>query len=236
MIKRKVSNPLALAVLGLLCERPMHPYEMSNTLRQRAKEESIKLNYGSLYSVVESLRRHELIDVQETIREGRRPERTVYAITEQGRLELVDWMSELLSIPVKEFTQFEAALSLMPSLPPDDVVRLLKVRRTRLNAEIVGLDAGMADMAKQGFPYLFAIESDYYQRLRRAELAFIDELVGKIEDGSLEGVAVWRRAHQTGEIPTEAVWKEAVGGEWPWEPGQRENKDDQEVQRLRSID
>jgi DNA-binding PadR family transcriptional regulator len=236
MAKRKVSNPLALAVLGLLGEKPMHPYEMSSTLRERAKEQSIKLNYGSLYSVVDALLRHNLIEVHDVVREGRRPERTVYVITDAGRTEYVDWLSELMSVPVKEFTQFEAALSLMPSLPPDDVVRLLKVRRTRLNAEIVGLDAGMADMAKQGFPYLFAIESDYYQRLRRAELAFIDELVGKIEDGSLEGVAVWRRAHQTGEIPTEAVWKEAVGGEWPWEPGQRENKDDQEVQRLRSID
>src|SRR6266536_2219467 len=128
MRKRKVSNPLALAVLALLSEKPMHPYEMSTTLRNRSKEESIKLNYGSLYSVVETLHRHELIDVQETIREGRRPERTIYSITEAGRVELVDWLSELLSIPVKEFTQFEAALSLMPCLPPDEVSRLLHMR------------------------------------------------------------------------------------------------------------
>ena len=125
MAKRRVSNPLALAVLGLLTERPMHPYEMSNTLRERAKEESIKLNYGSLYSVVESLQRHQLIEVQETIREGRRPERTIYAITDAGRTEFVDWLSDLLAIPVKEYTQFEAALSLMPGLPPDEVLRLL---------------------------------------------------------------------------------------------------------------
>src|SRR5438067_9744544 len=109
MAKRRISNPLALAVLALLAERPMHPYEMSSTLRERAKEESIKLNYGSLYSVVESLQRHKLIDVHEVVREGRRPERTVYAITEAGRTELVDWLSELLALPVKEYTQFEAA-------------------------------------------------------------------------------------------------------------------------------
>jgi DNA-binding PadR family transcriptional regulator len=234
MAKRKVSNPLALAVLGLLGERPMHPYEMSSTLRERAKEQSIKLNYGSLYSVVDALLRHSLIEVHDVVREGRRPERTVYAITDTGRIEYVDWLSELMSVPVKEFTQFEAALSLMPSLAPDDVVRLLRVRRTRLNVEIVGLDAGMADLAAQGFPYLLAIESDYYQRLRRAELAFIDELIGKIEDGSLEGLQVWRRAHQTGEIPSETVWLEAAGGEWPWDAEQ--NKNDQEVLRLRSAD
>lgn len=209
MAKRKVSNPLALAVLGLLTERPMHPYEMSTTLRERAKEQSIKLNYGSLYSVVESLHRHALIEVQKTLREGRRPERTIYTITDAGRTEFVDWLSDLLAIPVKEYTQFEAALSLMPGLPPDEVLRLVQTRRTRLETEIVATDAVLADLARQKFPYLFVIELDYLQEIRRAELAFVDRLVAGIRDGSLEGVDVWRRVHETGELPTEQDWKEA---------------------------
>lgn len=210
MRKRKVSNPLALAVLALLAEKPMHPYEMSTTLRNRAKEDSIKLNYGSLYSVVESLRRHELIDVQETIREGRRPERTIYAITEPGQLELVDWLSDLLSVPVKEYTQFEAALSLMPVLPPDDVVRLLELRLMRLDMEISAVDGAIAEMAKHGLPYLFAIESDYVQQLRRADRDFVARLRDKIKDGSLDGVEVWRQAHESGEQPTEEDWARAA--------------------------
>jgi DNA-binding PadR family transcriptional regulator len=210
MAKRKISNPLALAVLSLLVERPMHPYEMSSTMRERVKEESIKLNYGSLYSVVDSLVKHNLIEVQETIREGRRPERTVYAITEAGRTELVDWLSELLSIPVKEFTQFEAALSLMPCMPPDEVSRLLSIRRSRLETEIVGVRAVMEDMANQGMPYLWAIEGDYLLQLREAESRFVDNLIKKINDGTLDGVEVWRRAHEGGELPTAEDWKRAV--------------------------
>src|SRR5580704_13498032 len=46
------SNPLALAVLVCLYEKPMHPYEVAQTLRQRAKQESVRLNYGSLYDAV----------------------------------------------------------------------------------------------------------------------------------------------------------------------------------------
>jgi DNA-binding PadR family transcriptional regulator len=210
MAKRKISNPLALAVLSLLVERPMHPYEMSSTMRERVKEESIKLNYGSLYSVVDSLVKHGLIEVQETIREGRRPERTIYAITEPGRTELVDWLSELLSVPVKEFTQFEAALSLMPCMPPDEVSRLLAMRRTRLENEIASLRAIMDEMANQGMPYLWAVEGDYLLTLRKAEAGFVDELIKKINDGTLEGVEVWRRAHGSGELPTEEDWKRAV--------------------------
>src|SRR5215469_15534145 len=122
MSRRKVSNPLALAVLACLYERPMHPYEIASTLRERHKDESIKLNYGSLYSVVESLKGHALITDQETERQG-------------NRLELIDWLSELLCRPVKEFTRFEAGLSLLPVLPPKDVVALLEERCRRTVVE-----------------------------------------------------------------------------------------------------
>src|SRR6201987_3726942 len=100
------SNPLALAVLVCLCEKPMHPYEVAQTLRQRAKQESVRLNYGSLYAVVEALEKRGLIKATGTIREGKRPERTVYEITDDGSREMVDWLTELIGVPVKEYPQF----------------------------------------------------------------------------------------------------------------------------------
>src|ERR671916_2322205 len=89
--ERKVSNPLALAVLALLYERPMHPYEMVSVMRERGKHESVRLRYSSLYSVVEALEREALILPLETVREGRRPERTVYGLTEAGRGGVLGW-------------------------------------------------------------------------------------------------------------------------------------------------
>ncbi|HEU5475998.1 MAG TPA: PadR family transcriptional regulator [Actinophytocola sp.] len=208
MAKRKLSNPLALAVLGLLIEKPMHPYEMSGTMRERVKEASIKLNYGSLYSVVDSLVRHGLIEVRETVREGRRPERTVYGITEAGRTEFVDWLSELIAVPVKEYTQFEAALSLLPGLPPDEVLRLLTIRRGRLEAEIIGGQAVLDRMTEQGM-YLVAIELDYVLDQRKAELAFIERVLKGIETGALSGIDLWRRAYESGDLPTAEDWRRA---------------------------
>ncbi|MGH8860045.1 MAG: PadR family transcriptional regulator, partial [Jatrophihabitantaceae bacterium] len=126
MSRRRVSNPLALAVLSCLHERPMHPYEISTTLRSRGKEQSIKLNYGSLYAVVESLRKHGLITSRETTREGRRPERTVYEITPAGVDEFEEWLAELLSTPVRDYASLEAGLSLMAGLQPDEVAAMLE--------------------------------------------------------------------------------------------------------------
>jgi DNA-binding PadR family transcriptional regulator len=132
MPARSRSNPLALAVLVCLAERPMHPYEAATTLRQRQKHESVRLNYGSLYAVVASLEKRKLIAPQGTERKGRLPERTVYGLTDAGRIELHDWLTELLSTPVKDYTSFEAALSFLPTLPPEDVASLLRERAEHL--------------------------------------------------------------------------------------------------------
>src|SRR3954469_9636802 len=172
MTRRRVSNPLALAVLSCLTERPMHPYEISTTLRTRGKEQSIKLNYGSLYAVVESLQRHGLIQARETSRDGRRPERTVYDITEPGLAEFEDWLAELLSTPVRDFTSLEAGLSLMAGLPPDEVARLLGERADKLRTEIGALDASHAVAAEHGLPDIFLVESLYRRSMLEAELAF----------------------------------------------------------------
>ena len=196
MTKRRVSNPLALAVLSCLNERPMHPYEISTTLRTRGKEQSIKLNYGSLYAVVESLAKHGLISPMETTREGRRPERTVYEITEAGASEHDDWLAELLSTPVREFTSLEAGLSLMPGLEPDEVARLLGERAERLRMRLRQIEATHAAMAEAGLPRLFMVESEFQAHMLGAELEYVTRLAEQIAANELPGTSVWRRIHE----------------------------------------
>ena len=68
--RRKISNLLALSLLNLLVERPMYPYEMAATLRQRGKDEAIKINWGSLYTVVQNLEKYGFIEAVDVAREG----------------------------------------------------------------------------------------------------------------------------------------------------------------------
>src|SRR3954463_16805448 len=111
--KRSARTPLGLAVLDLLLERPMHPYEIRQTIRHRHLDEYVKVKGGSLYHTVERLVADGLIEPVETEREGRRPERTVYAITEAGREEFTDWLDEALGYLQKEYTRFGGALAFM---------------------------------------------------------------------------------------------------------------------------
>jgi DNA-binding PadR family transcriptional regulator len=200
MTRRRISNPLALAVLCLLLERPMHPYEMSTTLRERGKEDSIKLNYGSLYAVVESLVRHGYIVARETVREGRRPERTIYELTPAGHEEYVSWMSELLAVPTKEYPRFEAALSLIGGIPPEDALALLDERAMRLELALRARRS-TSELAGGDYhvPRLFLIEGEYHDALLEAELKFVRGLAADIRNGSLEGIEGWRSLHAEGE-------------------------------------
>ncbi len=196
MTKRKVNNPLALAVLACLTEHPMHPYEMATTMRERGKDQSIKLNYGALYTVVEGLQKHGLIIAQETERAGRRPERTVYRLTDAGRMEILDWISELISRPVKEYTQFEAGISLLPVLPPEDTVALLAQRCDLLEIEISQRRALLQHANQSGVQRLNLIEGEYLIAILEAELSWTRTLAEEIRSGTLEGVAEWSAFHR----------------------------------------
>jgi len=189
------TNPLALAVLVCLAEQPRHPYEVATTLRQRQKHESVRLNYGSLYGVVESLERRGLIEAQETRRSGRLPERTVYRLTEAGRIEVHDWLTELLSTPVKEYPAFQAALSFLPALPPEDVAALLAERAQHLEAGLAQATATRELVQKAGVPRLFWVEAEFDIVLREAELGYVRQLVADIESGALDGTAWWHEIH-----------------------------------------
>lgn len=192
------SNPLALAVLVCLSERPMHPYEVATTLRQRIKQRSVRLNYGALYRVVESLSKRGLIEPIETERAGRLPERTVYELTGAGRVEISDWLAELISTPTTEYPQFVAGLSFLASLPPDQAIALLKQRLTQLTLEDAQAGATREILHKHGLPRLLWLEEEYRDRVRAAELDYVRSLVRDIESGDLDGAEWWKAVHERG--------------------------------------
>ena len=200
MKRRKVGNLLGLTLLVTLTERPMYPYELAATLRERGKDQSIKINWGSLYTVIQNLDKHGFIEAVETTREGGQPQRTVYRITEAGQAEMNDWLRELLGTPEREYPRFEAGLADAGVLGPDAVIELLE-QRLRL------LDSDIADQrtALQGYlqtlPRLFVIEAEYHLAMCEAEAAWARGLLREMTDGTLPGIEEWRRYHQTGQTP-----------------------------------
>jgi DNA-binding PadR family transcriptional regulator len=175
---------------------------MATALRGWGKERDLQIKWGSLYTVVRNLAKHGLLAEVESGREGRRPERTVYRITDEGRAELVDWAKELLSEAEPEFPRFRAGLSVMAVIGPDEVATLLHQRLAGVERATAEARATLEEHAAR-VPRLFLIEIEYDLAMLAAEAAWMRSLIEEIESGSLPGLADWRRYHETGEVSPE---------------------------------
>lgn len=164
----------------------MHPYEMKSKMKERGHDQVIRLKGGSIYDTVVRLEEGGFIESQATSREGRRPERTVYAITDTGRLEITAWMREMLAQPVNDYPQFAAALAFLAVLDKDEVVRLLRARTALLESQIARNEQGLDNLQKTlGIPRLFLVEAEYGVVVSRAEVEWVRSLIRDIEDGTL---------------------------------------------------
>jgi DNA-binding PadR family transcriptional regulator len=197
--KRKVRNLLGLAVLSYLTQGPMHPYQLGRSLRDNDDVRSIRFNHGSLYMVVGQLAKAGFIVEQETVRDGQRPERTLYALTDAGRRELHDWLGELIEEPRHEFPHFVAALSLIAALPPDEVVELLGGRLGRLAEQRAEARELIDGAVANGVHPLFLIEEEYRLSLLEAESSFVERFIERITNSETGWAPDWAECHGAAE-------------------------------------
>jgi DNA-binding PadR family transcriptional regulator len=177
---------LALAVMSLLNERPMHPYEMKTLMAERGHGNVIKLKGASLYDTVGRLQRLGFVETVETSREGKRPERTVYGLTEAGRDELHLWLCDLLANPGREYPAYAAALAFILGLPKAEAIRMLERRAGLIDAEFAASASILKSIAATGLPEIVVIEEEYLQTMRQAEAKFTRKIISRLKDGSLK--------------------------------------------------
>ncbi|WP_344528168.1 PadR family transcriptional regulator [Streptomyces rectiviolaceus] len=209
--RRKLGNPLALAVMVVLTQKPMHPYEIAQTLRRQGKDATTKINYGSLYTVVQNLEKHGFVEVTDVERQGNRPERTLYGITDAGREEMTEWLSDLIAVPAREYPIFETALSLMGVIPPDEVVRLLDERVVSLEVQAAS-SRGALDKLYETLPRVFLVEVEYQLHMVEAQAEWVRGFLDEVRSGELGGIDGWRSFHETGQVPPEFQVLEDTGG------------------------
>lgn len=183
----KPVNLLGMALLRLLAERPQHPYELRQCMRDEGLDRMIKVTHGALYYSVDSLVKAELIAPVEVSRQGRRPERTVYEITAAGREVAGDRLRELLSTVAPEPTTYGAALAFLSLVPPADAARRLELRAVLLEGELAAADTRHAALIEQGVPPVALVEMRHHQAHLRADL----ELTRSIRDDIRSGRMSW---------------------------------------------
>jgi DNA-binding PadR family transcriptional regulator len=185
-------SPLALAVLAMLTEAPMHPYRMQQLIKSRGKDQVINVGQRtSLYQTIDRLIRGDLIAVRETERDGAFPERTVYEITEAGRDTARLWLREQLAQPAREFPAFPAALSFLPLLTPEDVRRQLDIRVVTLEHELARHDAATASAQDMQVPRLFLLEGELVRAQLVTEVEWVRGVIADLKDQRITWSGPW---------------------------------------------
>jgi DNA-binding PadR family transcriptional regulator len=194
MASRVRRSTLALAVLSLLAEAPMHPYRMQQLIRQRGKDSVVNVGQrASLYKAIDRLEKAGLARVRETSRDRLWPERTVYELTDAGREVLHDWLGDALAARQREFPEFPAALSFLALLTPEEVLARLEQRQIALSTELAALDAASRAAASADIPRLFLVEDEYRLAVMRAEQTWVTGIVEDLRAGRLTWSEAWAR-------------------------------------------
>jgi DNA-binding PadR family transcriptional regulator len=195
-------SPLALAILTLLHEAPMHPYRMQRLIKDRRKDQVINVEQrASLYQTIEQLLRAGLITFWEVTRQEGFPDRTLYKLTEDGHRTALLWLRQMLSTPAQEFPEFPAAVSLLPLLTPDDVLHQLQEREAKLATQIAALSA--EESSSVDVPRLFLLESEYMRTMLEAEVKWVRSVIADLRSGQLTWDQGWSQPDANPTVNTE---------------------------------
>jgi DNA-binding PadR family transcriptional regulator len=187
-------NLWSLTVLVFLRMKPMHPYELQSIIRITHKDDFLRLNPGSLYNSIDRLLEAGLIEIAETARAGKRPERTIYRVTPAGCAEAIKWLRELLETPAADSMWFYAALSFLPALDPAEVSEQLGKRVVHLKQEIENYRHVLRTIAPR-VGRLNLIEVEYALALRIAELRWVKRIISELDSGKLSWSPEMLRKH-----------------------------------------
>jgi DNA-binding PadR family transcriptional regulator len=161
-----------LILLGLLRDHEMHGYQLNEMLGNSAGL-SIKLTRSNAYKLLNKMEQDGWVTYREE-REGNRPARRVYSISEDGEEAFQRLLREnLAAYAVPEFPG-AVGINFLDLLPAAEAAELLLQRREKVMVHFEELDAISEEMREMhpGIAYLW--------RFFQNEIEWLDQIFAKL--------------------------------------------------------
>jgi DNA-binding PadR family transcriptional regulator len=167
---------LELAVLGLLKERPMHGYQLSQELGDSLGG-FWRVSYGSLYPTLRRLERAAAVESvpADDVKASRR-RKTVYRITEKGEQLFLELLQETPHDTQTEDTRFRVRLAFFRYLPPETRLRLLERRRASLQDRLSTITDSLHTTRERVDDYTLAL-MEHGRNATETDIAWLDGLI-----------------------------------------------------------
>ena len=146
----------------------------------RRDDRLVTITNGTVYHTVARLERAGLLAEVGVDRDGNRPERTTYTLTDTGAAAVVEWVRRELP-RVDRPVEFRVALAEAHNLDRDEALALLRARRTALADAAQALADGHERRGPRGCRSSTSSRSTRAQALARAELAWLDALLVRLD-------------------------------------------------------
>lgn len=179
-------SAVAVLLLALLHEQPMHPYQLHQTLLERGDARLVRITAGAVYHGIERLERDGLVDAIGTDREGRRPERTTYRLTDAGRDAFARRLTSLLGDDHPSYPLFTVGLAEANELPVEVVVEQLGRRLDRERARLEHLADVHQRLRGLGLPRRFLLDIEYDEARLRHEVDWLDRTLDELRSRDLD--------------------------------------------------
>ena len=161
-----------LLLLGLLRMQEMHGYKLNDFLDVFLAV-CVDVKKPTAYYLLNKMHQDGWIAVEEQ-QEGNRPVRRIYSITADGEFAFQELLRDNLGSYSPVQFDGDIGLAFMDALPNEELNCLLSQRRDVLEQKIAAVDA------VPDHPGNFQLMIDHQARHLRAELKWLDDVIGRL--------------------------------------------------------
>lgn len=172
-----------LVILGLLKERNLYGYELKHIIESHMGDWT-NIAFGSIYFALKKLMEESFVKQVAMEKEGSRPSRRVYGITEQGKKEFIQLLEELWRGSIREYYPLDIGLFFISELPREKSLELIGRRLEQIRYGLKHVEEHASHIINN--PEVPAQAGAIFSHSRyhmEAELYWLEEVEANIRSG-----------------------------------------------------